>query len=132
MLFNPLIAKTRSFLTEHFLKECFLNGHAKYFYIPSFHTPLKTKYSVYAIINEGSKVHDIYISFSFILYQSSCKLSMHLIHTYQTYQSTTDENTVTECFVLTICFLADELVHEKEKYKYICDDLDLTFTELVG
>ena len=29
-------------------------------------------------------------------------------------------------------FLADELVHEKEKYKYICDDLDLTFTELVG
>ncbi|XP_029166971.1 tropomyosin isoform X7 [Nylanderia fulva] len=28
--------------------------------------------------------------------------------------------------------LEDELVHEKEKYKYICDDLDLTFTELVG
>ncbi|XP_057332428.1 tropomyosin isoform X5 [Microplitis mediator] len=28
--------------------------------------------------------------------------------------------------------LEDELVNEKEKYKYICDDLDLTFTELVG
>ncbi|XP_008544852.1 tropomyosin isoform X8 [Microplitis demolitor] len=28
--------------------------------------------------------------------------------------------------------LEDELVHEKEKYKDICDDLDLTFTELVG
>lgn len=28
-------------------------------------------------------------------------------------------------------FLSDELVHEKEKYKYICDDLDLTFTELI-
>ncbi|XP_026674634.1 tropomyosin alpha-1 chain isoform X5 [Ceratina calcarata] len=27
--------------------------------------------------------------------------------------------------------LEDELVHEKEKYKYICDDLDLTFTELI-
>lgn len=27
---------------------------------------------------------------------------------------------------------ADELVHEKEKYKYICDDLDQTFSELVG
>lgn len=27
---------------------------------------------------------------------------------------------------------ADELVHEKEKYKYICDDLDMTFTELIG
>lgn len=33
---------------------------------------------------------------------------------------------------MILCFLADELVHEKEKYKYICDDLDLTFTELVG
>ncbi|XP_039291589.1 tropomyosin isoform X11 [Nilaparvata lugens] len=28
--------------------------------------------------------------------------------------------------------LEDELVHEKEKYKYICDDLDQTFSELVG
>ncbi|XP_049791216.1 tropomyosin isoform X6 [Schistocerca nitens] len=28
--------------------------------------------------------------------------------------------------------LEDELVHEKEKYKYICDDLDMTFTELIG
>lgn len=28
-------------------------------------------------------------------------------------------------------FVSDELVHEKEKYKYICDDLDLTFTELI-
>lgn len=28
-------------------------------------------------------------------------------------------------------FFADELVHEKEKYKYICDDLDMTFTELI-
>ncbi|XP_050523711.1 tropomyosin isoform X3 [Daktulosphaira vitifoliae] len=27
--------------------------------------------------------------------------------------------------------LEDELVHEKEKYKYICDDLDQTFSELV-
>nr|XP_018918202.1 PREDICTED: tropomyosin isoform X23 [Bemisia tabaci] len=27
--------------------------------------------------------------------------------------------------------LEDELVHEKEKYKYICDDLDNTFSELV-
>ena len=27
---------------------------------------------------------------------------------------------------------ADELVHEKEKYKFICDDLDMTFTELIG
>ncbi|XP_063218457.1 polyamine-modulated factor 1-binding protein 1 isoform X3 [Bacillus rossius redtenbacheri] len=27
--------------------------------------------------------------------------------------------------------LEDELVHEKEKYKYICDDLDMTFTELI-
>ena len=35
------------------------------------------------------------------------------------------------CFM---CYniISDELVHEKEKYKYICDDLDLTFTELVG
>ncbi|XP_065334554.1 tropomyosin isoform X13 [Cloeon dipterum] len=28
--------------------------------------------------------------------------------------------------------LEDELVHEKEKYKYICDDLDQTFSELTG
>ncbi|KAI5696440.1 hypothetical protein M8J75_013061 [Diaphorina citri] len=28
--------------------------------------------------------------------------------------------------------LEDELVNEKEKYKYICDDLDQTFTELVN
>lgn len=52
---------------------------------------------------------------------------MHLIHTYQS-----DEDSVAECVLTTLRFLADELVHEKEKYKYICDDLDLTFTELVG
>lgn len=34
------------------------------------------------------------------------------------------------CFVVHL--FADELVHEKEKYKYICDDLDMTFTELIG
>lgn len=34
------------------------------------------------------------------------------------------------CFVVNL--FTDELVHEKEKYKYICDDLDMTFTELIG
>lgn len=40
------------------------------------------------------------------------------------------------CFSHNTCsvvhLFADELVHEKEKYKFICDDLDMTFTELIG
>lgn len=28
--------------------------------------------------------------------------------------------------------ISDELFHEKEKYKAICDDLDSTFAELTG
>ena len=40
------------------------------------------------------------------------------------------------CFSHITCsvvhLFADELVHEKEKYKFICDDLDMTFTELIG
>ncbi|PSN29793.1 hypothetical protein C0J52_26508 [Blattella germanica] len=34
--------------------------------------------------------------------------------------------------LFVVNLFADELVHEKEKYKYICDDLDMTFTELIG
>lgn len=34
--------------------------------------------------------------------------------------------------LFVVDLFADELVHEKEKYKYICDDLDMTFTELIG
>lgn len=33
--------------------------------------------------------------------------------------------------IFVLFSFADELVHEKEKYKYICDDLDQTFSELV-
>jgi tropomyosin-2 len=29
-------------------------------------------------------------------------------------------------------FFTDDLFHEKEKYKSICDDLDQTFSELTG
>lgn len=81
---------------------------------------------MYAIINEESKVHDIYI-FQFYLISKF----MHLIHT-KRIKVQLMKDTVTECVLMTLRFLADELVHEKEKYKYICDDLDLTFTELVG
>lgn len=47
--------------------------------------------------------------------------------------SVADVLDITQCshdMMMRVC--TDELVHEKEKYKYICDDLDQTFCELIG
>ena len=35
-------------------------------------------------------------------------------------------------FLCVFFFHADELVHEKEKYKSIADEMDTTFVELAG